>query len=48
MNSEHSSEKFPISAAFGCAFWDEESLCTIEKIFKAADDNMYMDKEKRK
>ena len=37
-----------ISAAFGCAFWDPETLDTVEKIFKAADDDMYRNKKRFK
>ena len=48
MKSTPVTENFVISAAFGCAFWDGQNLDTVEKIFKAADDNMYLDKEKRK
>ena len=37
-----------ISAAFGAAFRDAAELNTIGKIFKTADDNMYLDKERIK
>lgn len=48
MSCKHVSECLPISAAFGCSFWNEENLDTIEKIFKDADNKMYMDKESGK
>ncbi|MEG2183101.1 MAG: diguanylate cyclase [Cloacibacillus sp.] len=34
-----------ISAAFGYAFWDASGLDTIEKVFKEADDRMYLHKK---
>lgn len=37
-----------VSAAFGCAFRDADTLNTVEKIFKAADDNMYQNKRQFK
>lgn len=36
----------PISAAFGCSFWDSQTLNTVEALFKDADDKMYLYKER--
>ncbi|MEG1254115.1 MAG: GGDEF domain-containing protein, partial [Raoultibacter sp.] len=38
-------EEVAISSAFGCAFWDSDTLTTVDKIFKAADDRMYTNKD---
>ncbi|MEG2458319.1 MAG: diguanylate cyclase [Raoultibacter sp.] len=38
-------EEVAISSAFGCAFWDSDTLTTVDKIFKAADDRMYANKD---
>ena len=35
----------PLSAAFGYDFWDDENLNTMEKLFKSADDKMYLNKK---
>lgn len=37
-----------VSVAFGCAFRDARGLNTVEKIFKAADDDMYQKKRQSK
>ncbi|MEG1773991.1 MAG: diguanylate cyclase, partial [Oscillospiraceae bacterium] len=37
-----------ISAAFGYAFWEAETLSTMDQIFKAADDHMYLNKAQLK
>lgn len=36
--------KKEIRSAFGYAFYDADNLNSVDKIFKAADDNMYLDK----
>ena len=38
----------PMGAAFGYSFYEKETLNTVEKIFRDADNKMYQDKEKQK
>lgn len=40
--------KKEIRSAFGYAFYDADNLNSVDKIFKAADDNMYLDKMRLK
>ena len=48
MKKKEEGMKTPMSATFGYSFYEKNSLNTVEKMFKDADDKMYLDKARQK